>query len=99
MPSDKKVNAGGKIWFRIASQEDLGTDPVQLVFVFVVDPCEIANTPETAGAILFNNFSDCVAGSDYMAGADMRAFGNVGCPEWSKAGWDAGRVNRATGNY
>ncbi|MDE6871194.1 MAG: hypothetical protein K2J62_03605 [Bacteroidales bacterium] len=97
VPSDNKVNAGGKIWFRIASQEDLGTDPVQLGFGFVVAPGEIANTPEPAGAILFNNFSDCVAGSDYMAGADMRAFGNVGCPEWSKAGWDAVKVNTRYG--
>ncbi len=97
VPSDKKVDSGGKIWFRITSQENLGTNPVQLGFGFVVAPGEIANTPEPAGAILFNNFSDCVAGSDYMAGAGMRAFGNVSCPEWSKAGWDAVKVNARYG--
>lgn len=97
LTSSMKVNAGGKIWFKIASQEGLGTSPVQLGFGFAVAPGEIMNTPEPAGALLFNNFSDCVSGSDYMAGADMRAFGNVGCPDWTKSGWDAVKVSTRYG--
>lgn len=90
IPSASKINAGGRLYIKLAPKEksitDAATD-VQIGMGFVVADGDYVNTDEPSGAILFNGFSECTAGTDYMLGAGMRYLGNVSTPEYVKDGW------------
>ena len=89
VPSGKKIAAGKNLYIKIAPTKTLASaaTKVQLGFGFYVAPGDILNMDKPADALIFNNFSECTAGTDYMLGSEVRYFGNVTTPAYSKDGW------------
>ncbi len=89
VPSDKKIVAGKKLYIKIEPDKALANaaTKVQLGFGFYVAPGDIINTDKPSDALVFNNFSECAAGTDYMLGSEIRYFGNVTTPAYAKEGW------------
>lgn len=89
VPASRKIAAGERLYIKLLPAKTItaASAKVQLGFGFFVAPGDIANTAEPAGALAFNNFSECVAGSDYMLGSEVRYFGNCSTPSYSKDGW------------
>lgn len=99
VPAARKIPAGGKLYFKIAPQDNISSASQQVFFPFgfTIAPGDIENTPEPAGAVLFNNFSDCISGTDYMMG-NIGSLANVtSCPAWAKTGWTVKSVNTRYG--
>lgn len=89
VPSGKKIAAGKNLYIKIVPATTMAnaTTKVQLGFGFYVAPGDVMNMNKPADALIFNNFSECTAGTDYMLGAEVRYFGNVTTPAYSKDGW------------
>lgn len=89
IPAASKISAGGKLYIKLEPEKTIATasTAVQIGMGFVVADGDYVNTDEPAGAILFNNFAECLAGTDYMLGAELRYFGNVATPTYEKDGW------------
>ncbi len=89
VPSGKKIIAGKNLYIKIAPTKTLtnAATKVQFGFGFYVVPGDVLNMDKPADALIFNNFSECTAGTDYMLGAEVRYFGNVATPAYSKDGW------------
>ena len=89
VPSDKKIEAGKKLYIKIEPGTTLAgaSTKVQLGFGFYVAPGDAINTEKPSDALVFNNFAECVAGTDYMLGSEIRYFGNVTTPAYEKEGW------------
>lgn len=89
VPAGSRIEAGGKLYIKIVPENTISdaSTLVQIGMGFVVAPGDIENTKEPEGALAFNNFSECVAGTDYMLGPELRYFGNVSTPGYEQAGW------------
>ena len=89
VPSSKKINAGSNLYVKLVPTTTLtsATTKVQLGFGFYVSPGDISNTEQPAGALAFNNFAECTAGTDYMLGSEVRYLANVTTPAYAKEGW------------
>ncbi|MGM9743296.1 MAG: DUF5689 domain-containing protein [Candidatus Cryptobacteroides sp.] len=89
VPASKKIAAGEKLYIKLVPTTTItaAATKVQIGFGFFVAPGDIANTEEPAGALVFNNFSECAAGTDYMLGPEVRYFGNCSTPAYAKDGW------------
>lgn len=89
VPSGKKISAGKNLYIKIVPTTTLtsAATKVQLGFGFYVAPGDVLNMDRPADALIFNNFSECTAGTDYMLGSEVRYFGNVTTPAYSKDGW------------
>lgn len=89
VPSGKKIAAGKNLYIKIVPTKTLtdAATKVQLGFGFYVAPGDIQNMEKPADAVVFNNFSECTAGTDYILGPEVRYFGNVTTPAYSKEGW------------
>ncbi|MGM9740510.1 MAG: DUF5689 domain-containing protein [Candidatus Cryptobacteroides sp.] len=89
VPASRKIAAGEKLYIKLVPTKTMtaAATKVQIGFGFFVAPGDITNTDEPAGALVFNNFSECAAGSDYMLGPEVRYFGNCSTPAYTKDGW------------
>ena len=89
VPAGKKIGKGESLYVKIVPSATLkaAETKVQLGFGFYVTPGDIINTKKPSDAIVFNNFAECTAGTDYMLGSDIRYFGNVVTPAYEKDGW------------
>ena len=89
VPSGKKISAGKALHIKLVPTRTLTSadTKVQLGFGFYVAPGDVQNMDRPAGSLIFNNFSECIAGTDYMLGSEVRYFGNVVTPAYTKEGW------------
>ncbi len=99
IPASGKIPAGGRLYIKLAPSKAItaASVAVQLGFGFVVADGDIENTSAPAGALAFNNFSECTAGTDYMLGAGLRYLGNVSTPAYEKDGWTVSNGSCRTG--
>ncbi len=99
VPASRKIAAGEKLYIKLIPAKTISAAAakIQLGFGFFVAPGDIVNTAEPAGALAFNNFSECVAGTDYMLGSEVRYFGNCVTPSYTKDGWTVANGTSRTG--
>lgn len=99
VPASKKIGAGERLYIKLEPSATItGADvKVQIGFGFFVAPGDIVNIPEPAGALAFNNFSECIAGTNYILGPELRYFGNVNTPAYEKDGWTVVSGSSRTG--
>lgn len=89
VPASGKIPAGGTLYIKLAPSKAItkASIAVQLGMGFVVSGADVENTTAPSDALVFNNFSECTAGTDYMLGAGLRYLANVATPAYSRSGW------------